>query len=821
MTFSGVRHVRRNQPISADAFNAVVDEVRKNRVVSSDTVRVSRTPSGTVIGLSGNLASKGGKGAVTINHPFKLYWVSRQRTSNGNPVVDGNGNPVYETLPLIYLPQGSVYVNGSNVQLLGNKSITTLDQRSAEEGHPDMYSMAGVTGTKTIYVHIGFTPAKYDQGDTKISDEESGYSITLDSASNISGDYEQNWSYIVGIMFEGQRDGLYIHDIVSQNITGAIVINDNDGATFIPHVDENGNLSWTNNKGLDNPTTVNIRGPQGTQGIQGPRGLQGVPGPRGTAGTAGPRGPQGIQGVAGPQGTAGKDGKDGVDGKDGKDGKDGAPGPQGIQGPPGPPGPPGPQGTAGKDGKDAVLPTGTLEKVDELYQWRVTFQPDYDNLKFEVSTIATTDLPGIISTLQGQGNKITSVEAVQSQQGTSLSNLQSQYNSLSSSLSSLSGMVSGHTSSIDSLNSKANSLQNSVNSLNTTTQSQATSLQNALSRLSTAEGKIQTNEQDISDLTDTVTAMYEAIKGGGTGGSFAGVSDVYRLRIGEVTTTDMSMADCVNRLHTLVDNGTIGTATVYQFKWVQVGDKPGGWVEYATYPGAEFIGMKQDGSTNPIGVNCGTGATTGSQTTSATGMGAVAPANHSHAYSFGQVDGGEDGSATQNVSFNQTATGFNNVSVVREHALTGNNQIASAAMGMLPFPARADHAHPLNVVDKVIPGAAADSYIQTINNARAHGTRNFYARVDHQHAMPSSYGTAQIRPNSTIPNDTTAGRKTDSWGYGSSNNGVKMLVISRVVKETSGDYEGAHLLYFREVTFSFAGGLIAVGAEIGACRIMA
>lgn len=35
---------------------------------------------------------------------------------------------------------------------------------------------------------------------------------------------------------------------------------DFDGATFTPSVSEDGDLSWTNNKGLANPTTVNIHG---------------------------------------------------------------------------------------------------------------------------------------------------------------------------------------------------------------------------------------------------------------------------------------------------------------------------------------------------------------------------------------------------------------------------------------------------------------------------------------------------------------------------------------------------------------------------------
>lgn len=36
-----------------------------------------------------------------------------------------------------------------------------------------------------------------------------------------------------------------------------------DGVTFTPHVDADGNLSWTNDGGLPNPPTVNIMGPKG------------------------------------------------------------------------------------------------------------------------------------------------------------------------------------------------------------------------------------------------------------------------------------------------------------------------------------------------------------------------------------------------------------------------------------------------------------------------------------------------------------------------------------------------------------------------------
>ena len=43
--------------------------------------------------------------------------------------------------------------------------------------------------------------------------------------------------------------------------------NGENGATFIPFVDEQGNLSWTNDKGLDNPEAVNIKGSGGEDGF--------------------------------------------------------------------------------------------------------------------------------------------------------------------------------------------------------------------------------------------------------------------------------------------------------------------------------------------------------------------------------------------------------------------------------------------------------------------------------------------------------------------------------------------------------------------------
>ena len=47
-------------------------------------------------------------------------------------------------------------------------------------------------------------------------------------------------------------------DLISMRDAGEL-----DGATFIPSVSSNGDLSWTNDRGRDNPATVNVRGPNG------------------------------------------------------------------------------------------------------------------------------------------------------------------------------------------------------------------------------------------------------------------------------------------------------------------------------------------------------------------------------------------------------------------------------------------------------------------------------------------------------------------------------------------------------------------------------
>ena len=121
-----------------------------------------------------------------------------------------------------------------------------------------------------------------------------------------------------------------------------------NGATFTPSVSAEGMISWTNDKGLANPTPVNIKGEQGEQGLQGLPGIQGEQGPKGD------KGDQGLQGEQGPKGDKGDQGERGLQGEKGAKGDTGEQGIQGIQGEKGDKGDPGKDGTNGTNGKDGI-----------------------------------------------------------------------------------------------------------------------------------------------------------------------------------------------------------------------------------------------------------------------------------------------------------------------------------------------------------------------------------------------------------------------------------------------------------------------------------
>ena len=96
-----------------------------------------------------------------------------------------------------------------------------------------------------------------------------GYFSDLDELAEAVPEPERGDAY--GIGTQAPYD-IYVYDGVGQqwvnngSIQGPAGSRGEDGATFIPCVDDYGNLSWINDGGLENPETVNIRGVKGDTG---------------------------------------------------------------------------------------------------------------------------------------------------------------------------------------------------------------------------------------------------------------------------------------------------------------------------------------------------------------------------------------------------------------------------------------------------------------------------------------------------------------------------------------------------------------------------
>ena len=91
-----------------------------------------------------------------------------------------------------------------------------------------------------------------------------------------------------------------------------------NGATFTPAVDDAGNLSWSNDKGLANPNTVNIKGDKGDTGAKGDKGDKGEKGDPFTYADFTSEQLDALKGAKGDKGDKGEKGDTGAKGADGQ-----------------------------------------------------------------------------------------------------------------------------------------------------------------------------------------------------------------------------------------------------------------------------------------------------------------------------------------------------------------------------------------------------------------------------------------------------------------------------------------------------------------------
>ena len=144
---------------------------------------------------------------------------------------------------------------------------------------------------------------------------KSAYTIAIENGFNGT---EEEW------LLSLKGNPFTYSDFTSEQLAGLTGPRGPAGFYFIPKVDTDGNISWINNGNLSNPTTMNIRGPQGEKGKQGEQGLVGPIGKTGPKGDPftyedftveqleGLRGPQGKSGPQGPIGNTGPQGESAI-----------------------------------------------------------------------------------------------------------------------------------------------------------------------------------------------------------------------------------------------------------------------------------------------------------------------------------------------------------------------------------------------------------------------------------------------------------------------------------------------------------------------------
>lgn len=167
-----------------------------------------------------------------------------------------------------------------DIELDENDRITEEDALNLTTGEWEIY----LTGTKdtarlTTIVVILTVKAAADAGKFNGKDGKSfeikGYYASTAALEEGVPKPAPGDAYCVG---SAAPYDVYIYDGVSGEwinngtIQGAKGDTGAAGTTFTPHLDGNGNLSWTNDGGLDNPETQNIRGAKGDKGETGAAG---------------------------------------------------------------------------------------------------------------------------------------------------------------------------------------------------------------------------------------------------------------------------------------------------------------------------------------------------------------------------------------------------------------------------------------------------------------------------------------------------------------------------------------------------------------------
>ena len=215
----------------------------------------------------------------------------------------------------------TVAISGSYNDLIGKPTIPTVDvdknyvdtQLSTKANVSDIPNLDGYalkteiptvpTKTSELTNDVGFITTIPKEYITETELDAKGYlteHIDISGKANISdlatvatsGDYNDllNKPTVTNGVDGKSAYEIYVENTTETPLTetewlsslkgadGEQGIQGENGATFMPSVDSLGNLSWTNDKGLTNPNTINIKGEKGDKGDKGAIGSKGADG---------------------------------------------------------------------------------------------------------------------------------------------------------------------------------------------------------------------------------------------------------------------------------------------------------------------------------------------------------------------------------------------------------------------------------------------------------------------------------------------------------------------------------------------------------------
>lgn len=216
--------------------------------------------------LKGQDGKDGTDGKTPILKSGTTTTLDAGQSATASLVRDGEdeaGNPVYKAnFGIPRGPQGERGeagkdgIDGSDGA--DGKNGSTFTPSVSEDGtlswtndgdldNPEPVNIKGPKGDKGDPGAPGEDGAQGEKGDDGLS----AYEVAVQ---NGYGGTETEWL----ASLKGDKG-----DNGEQGIQGPPGADGSNGATFTPSVDSDGNLSWSNDKGLSNPQTVNIKGPQG------------------------------------------------------------------------------------------------------------------------------------------------------------------------------------------------------------------------------------------------------------------------------------------------------------------------------------------------------------------------------------------------------------------------------------------------------------------------------------------------------------------------------------------------------------------------------